>query len=256
MKNTLNPYRASLGLLYRRLAWDVDPRSWSARRQLKILKNSHKGKKCVILCNGPSLLDVDFGSLNDTFCIGLNKINLLYDKTEFRCDAIVAVNKFVIEQNADFYSSTGCQLFIDAMSARKQKLLRQQNVIPIHTGIDGFARDCSLSVSQGYTVTYVAMQLAFHLGFQSVALVGCDHNFCTTGNPNSVDRLEDDDPNHFDRTYFKDQLWQHPDLNGSERSYLHALHAFNEAGRVLCNASSNSQLKILPRISLNDFLKS
>jgi hypothetical protein len=35
-------------------------------------------------------------------------------------------------------------------------------------------------------VTYVALQLAFHLGFQEVIMVGVDHSFSTQGAPNTL----------------------------------------------------------------------
>lgn len=36
--------------------------------------------------------------------------------------------------------------------------------------LDRFAKDCLMSMRQGSTVTYVAMQLPFHMYFKEVAL--------------------------------------------------------------------------------------
>lgn len=251
---TLNPYRKAIGLLFRRLIWDIDPRAWLARRKLRRLRNIHAGEKCVICCNGPSLLDVDFNALVSVKTIGLNKINLLYDKTSFRCNYVVAVNSLVIAQNYSYFSSCSETVFLDAICARRNRLLNRENILGIHTGVEGFAEDCSFSVSQGYTVTYVALQLAFHMGFQKVALIGCDHAFTYSGAPNETHFITGADKNHFDPEYFQNSLWQNPDLNGSERSYLRALASYSSADRLLVNCSTNTELRILPRMTLIDFL--
>ncbi|WP_277882134.1 hypothetical protein [Oculatella sp. FACHB-28] len=41
--------------------------------------------------------------LKGTYTFGLNKINLLFEYSEFRPSCIVSVNSFVVEQNAEFY---------------------------------------------------------------------------------------------------------------------------------------------------------
>lgn len=257
MRDTVNPYRKTAGLLRQRLRWDMDPRSWIARSRLKALRNAHSGQKAVIMCNGPSLLKVDFDSLSDSgvYTLGLNKINLLYDKTDHRPNAIVSVNPLVIEQNLQFFNETAAPLFVDSVAIRRGFKTRR-NVFYLHsTGIHGsFARDISISLNQGHTVTYVALQVAFHLGFQEVALVGCDHNFATKGPANKTVICGDADPNHFDPNYFAGMQWQLPDLFESEMAYFKALKVYEEAGRGLYNCTEGGNLEILPRKALHDFL--
>ena len=100
----INPYQTAAGILLRRVQWDIRPESFRSRKLLKLWKNRFFGKKAVILCNGPSLLKNDLTKLKDVFTFGLNKINLIFDKTDFMPTCIVAVNPLVIEQNADFYN--------------------------------------------------------------------------------------------------------------------------------------------------------
>ena len=49
-----------------------------------------------------------------------------------------------------------------------------------------FATDVAQGAWEGATVTYVALQLAFHLGFEEVILIGVDHSFATTGPANKL----------------------------------------------------------------------
>lgn len=251
---SLNPYRHAASLVYNRLKWDLRFESWRSRRILKKLRNSKKGNKAVILCNGPSLINTDFSMLEDVFTFGLNKINLLFDKTVFRPSNIVSVNPFVLKQNADFFNKTKIPLFLNSKGLKYIRTGKDK-VFLHSSGHRKFAKDCSVSIYIGYTVTYVAMQLAFHMGFKNVALIGCDHSFKTKGPANKTIVSGETDPNHFDPNYFSGgQKWQLPDLLESEISYKMAKRAFESEGRKLFNATEGGNLEIFQRIKLEEFL--
>ncbi len=263
-RTTINPYYNSVvsilkpvALAVKRLGWDLNPLSWASRKKVKKWKDKYAGQKAVILCNGPSLNKVDFGQLDKSgvFTFGLNKINLLFPRTEFRPSVIVAVNPYVIEQNAKFYNETDIPLFLDSNGSKYVEY--RKNIHFLHSsGCNGqFAQDCSISINQGFTVTYVAMQLAFHMGFTSVALVGCDHTFATKGPANKLVVSGQTDPNHFDPNYFSGGLkWNLPDLTQSELSYMVAKHLFESYDRKIVNCTEGGNLELLERIGLSDFL--
>ena len=254
-RDALNPYRIACGLVLNRLKWDMSFESIRSRNKLRKLKNSQVGNKAVIVCNGPSLLRTDLKLLDGVYSFGLNKINLLFDKSDFRPTSIVAVNKFVIDQNQEFYNKTKIPLFIDSLGYNSP-IKSRINTHFLHSGCSsGFARDCSISLDQGFTVTYVAMQLAFHMGFSSVGLIGCDHSFSTKGDPNQTVESEDTDPNHFDSNYFAGGIkWQLPDLFESEVSYTRAMNYYNASKREIYDCTINGNLKILPKLDLEEFL--
>lgn len=251
---TLNPYRHAAGLLASRLLWDCHPAAWVSRRRLQALSGRYAGQKAVILCNGPSLLQVDFEALGDVFTFGLNKINLLFDRSSFRPSCVVAVNPFVIEQNAEFFNTTDLPLFIDS-GGRGHVRMREMVAFLHSTSFPGFARDCSWSIFQGYTVTYVAMQLAFHMGFSDVAIVGCDHDFASKGPANKAVAADAIDLSHFDSRYFSGGVkWHLPDLFESEMAYARAKHIYQAFGRRLVNATVGGKLEVLNRVNLTSFL--
>lgn len=251
---TNNPYADAGNLLLHRLAWDLNPLSWPSRRKLREYRDRHAGRQAVILCNGPSLLDVDFSRLAQVFTFGLNKINLLFDRTEFRPSAIVSVNRLVLEQNAPFYNSTDIPLFLSARAYHYVK--PRTNVVFLHSApTRRFARDCSVSVYEGATVTFVALQLAFHMGFTDVALVGADHNFATSGPANMTVTAGEKDESHFDPNYFAQGVkWQLPDLFESEVGYTMAKNMYEAFGRRVVNATVGGKLEIFPRTTLDAFL--
>lgn len=253
-KPTSNPYRHAFGLIVDRLLWDLGCESWRSRKKLRSCKDAYKNAKAVIVCNGPSLLKTNFALLDNVFCFGLNKINLLFEQKSFRPNVIVAVNSLVIEQTADYYNNTKIPLYLD--SRGRQWIKSRSHVTFLHSSAQSkFTRDCSVSIQQGYTVTYVAMQLAFHMGFRDIALIGCDHSFATKGQANKTVVAPKSDENHFDPRYFSgDQKWQLPDLAGSEYYYSLARENYTSFGGRIINCTEGGLLEVFERKKLSSWL--
>lgn len=253
---TISPYRAAAHQILQRARWDLNPESWRSRARVRAWRDRYDGK-AVILCNGPSLNRVDFAALEGAFCIGLNKINLLFNRSAFRPNAIVAVNPFVITQNKDFYNETDLPLFLSHVGVREVQARANVGFLHVaHLG-DAFARDVSISVNERATVTFVALQVAFHLGFRRVALVGADHTFQQTAPPNTTVVAEGADSNHFDPNYFAHGVqWQTADLADIEVGYRIAAQAYAASGGEVVNATDGGRLEVFRRQSLTDFLKS
>ena len=202
---------------------------------------------------------VDFEQIEraNVFTFGLNKINLLFKQSSFRPSCIVAVNPFVIEQNSDFYNQTDLPLFVDYQGFKRRwiKPRRTVHFFPSIVPIAHFSGIVTRGVNQGYTVTYVALQIAYYMGFRDVALVGCDHSFATKGPANLTVTSDESDPNHFDSRYFSGGVkWQLPDLVGSEFHYQIADIAYRQVGGRIVNATEGGKLEIFERESLGNFL--
>ena len=238
---------------------------WSLSRDKKLSTknlvksaNHYSNKKAVILCNGPSLLKSNLKLLENTFTFGLNKINLLFDNSDFRPSAIVAVNPYVIDQNRDFYKTTDIPLFLDQKAARSVGIHANSSrtLLFSSSGFPGFSTNSIYSVNQGATVTYVALQLAYFFGFTKVALIGCDHNFQTKGPDHKLVKAEKEDANHFDPRYFSAGMpWQLPSITESEESYMKAKRFYSMHHRQIFNCTSGGFLELYPRITLEDFLE-
>jgi len=257
-RDVVNPYFNAIKIMLERLKWDLNLNSWSSRQKIRQLKNIHKGKKAIIICNGPSLREVDFSKFSNTdvYYFGLNKINLMFDKTEFRPDSIVACNHLVIEQNASFYNNTEIPLFLNSDKSNIIKANKNTIFVNFSSIPRKFAKDCSMSLCQGHTVTYVALQLAYHMGFSEVGLIGCDHYFETKGPSNKTVISGENDPNHFHPKYFADGMkWDLPDLLGSEYHYDYADKIYKQNGRKIVNCTEGGKLEIFERMPLEEFLK-
>lgn len=253
---TTNPYLHAASIIWDRLKWDLNWRSWPSRARLKAWKDRHAGQKAVVVCNGPSLLKTDLVSLKGVFTFGLNKINLLFDRTDWRPSCVVAINQFVLEQNAEFFNQTELPLFLNRTAAGFIRL--RPNVAFLHIAAQNkLAQDVSVSMNAGATVTSAALQVAFHMGFKDVAIVGCDHNFAQQGPANQTVVAGDKDPSHFDPRYFSGGVpWQLPDLVASEYYYELAARMFAQTGRRIINCTVGGRLEIFQRMDLSAWLKS
>lgn len=218
------------------------------------LKNIHAGQRAFIIGNGPSLKQTDLGRLKGEITFGLNRIYLMFPQLGFSSTYFVSVNDLVIQQCVNDISALPMPKFLSWRSHR----FFPRGPLPanfLYTTYDNpaFARDVRRRVWESATVTYVALQLAFHMGFKQVILVGVDHNSNVPGKANATIVSQGDDPNHFDPAYFgKGFRWQLPDFETSEIGYRLARQAYESAGRQVLDATIGGKLTIFPKV---DYLK-
>ncbi len=233
-----------------RLAALVSPTRRRSVRVLRAYRNRHQGQRCFILGNGPSLRRTDLKRLQGEASFGLNRIYLLFPEIGFPTTYYAAVNTLVVEQCAADIRTLSMPKFI---TWRAREWLREDSRAVFldtdYTGPETFSGDVTGRVYEGSTVTYAALQLAYHMGFETVVLIGVDHNFATQGNPNTTVISAGDDPDHFSPGYFgRGFRWQLPDLEASERAYRLAHAAFLQAGRRIVDATIGGKLTIFPKV--------
>jgi hypothetical protein len=218
-------------------------------RKLQLLRDQHRGQRCFIIGNGPSLTHTDLSLLKNEFTFGMNRFYLMFPELGFQTTFFVSINDLVAEQCAPDFQALSMPKFF---SWRARKWLQpDEHLHFLYTTYTGpkFGRNAAGRLWESATVTYVSLQLAFHLGFQQAILIGVDHNFTTQGKPNTTVVSEGDDPNHFSPAYFgKGFRWQLPDLETSEMGYRFARQAYEKAGRQVLDATVGGKLTIFPRV--------
>jgi len=249
--NPVPGLRAGLSALRQRSLYQLTGLGAASRRQLAALKDAHPGERCFILGNGPSLRQTDLTRLKGETTFGLNRVYLLFPELGFPTTYLVAINWLVLDQCAGEILDLSIPTFLPwSYHTRLDRSQLERTVFVQCDGArPGFTRDVRRPVWQGATVTYVAMQLAFHMGFQKVILIGVDHSFTTQGKPHETVVSQGDDPNHFSGSYFgKGFRWQLPDLETSERAYGMARDAYAAAGRELVDATVGGKLTVFPKV--------
>jgi hypothetical protein len=226
----------------------------ASRRRLAAFQDTHRGQRAFIIGNGPSLKQTDLTKLRNELTFGLNRIYLMFPELGFPTTYFVCVNDLVIEQCRTDIQALPVPQFLSWRSRRFFDRLPDGGAGPIflHTTYSGprFTTDARGRLWEGATVTYVALQLAFYMGFDQVILIGVDHNYTTTGQPNTTVVSPGADSNHFHADYFgKGFRWQLPDLETSERAYQMARIAYERAGRVVVDATVGGKLNVFPRVA-------
>lgn len=232
----------------------------TAIERLAALKDIHKGKRAFIIGNGPSLKNTEMGKLKGEITFGMNRIYLMFPELGFKTTYLSVVNDLVIEQTASDLAALDIPKFLTWRSrrffSRDQFTGPQTTNLPtfLYSTYDAprFSPDVRGRVWEGATVTYVSMQLAFHMGISEVILIGVDHNYDAKGKPNATVTSTGDDPNHFDARYFGAGFrWQLPDLETSELAYRMARQAFEAAGRRIVDATVGGKLTIFEKVDYN-----
>lgn len=204
--------------------------------------NTHRGEVCVIIGNGPSLKHVPNSWLDKYPTFGANRIYRKYTPTFYVC-----TNPLVIQQNKKEIEKLECEKFI------REGMLRDVHDIKLE-GVRRFSYVPYSFLYEGYTVTFVSLQLAYYFGFTTVLLVGIDHDYIFKGKPNEKSYMADDDPNHFDPGYFRGQYWNNPDLARSEESYKLALSAYQDDGRKIINLTHGTKLDVFEKDSFENWI--
>jgi len=219
-------------------------------QQLEAFKDCHHGQRAFIIGNGPSLQQTDLTHLRGEHTFGLNRIYLTFPELGFSTTYYLSVNSLVIEQCAEDIRRLPIPKFL---SWRSHPLIQStDDMMFLFTTYSGpkFATDARRRLWEGATVTYVALQLAFYMGFSPVILIGVDHSFTTQGKPNTTITSQGDDPDHFHPGYFgKGFRWQLPDLETSERAYRLARQVYEQAGRQVLDATIGGKLAVFPKVA-------
>jgi len=225
---------------------------------LRSFADAFAGERCVIIGNGPSLNETNLSLLRHEATFGLNRIYLKFPEMGFRTTFHVVVNQLVVEQCGSELAALDAPLFTTWPS--REHLERRDAIafldsLPEPAHRPRFSRRADVGVWEGATVTYVAMQLAYYMGFREVILVGVDHRFAVEGKPHTVVVSESADASHFDPAYFGPGFrWQLPDLETSEYAFRLARREFERAGRRVLDATVGGALEVFPKVDLAEAL--
>ena len=220
------------------------------KARLETWRDRFQGQRCFVVGNGPSLQQTDLSQLAGEFTFGMNRIYLAFREYGFKTSCLVSVNDLVLEQCRTDIQDLDLPKFV---GWRARSFFEPgENLMFLDTDYTppaDFNADATGRLFEGFTVTYVSLQLAFFMGFTTAILIGVDHNFVTQGPANTVVTSDGDDPNHFAANYFgKGFRWQLPDLEGSERAYQMAKDAYQADDREILDATIGGKLTVFPKV--------
>jgi len=210
----------------------------------------------LVVGNGPSLNQTPLDQFTHVPSIGMNKIDMLFNRTNWRPDLIVTVNSMVVKQHAESFLASPIPCFI-SWKARwfAPRNIRSKLKYFYQSAFEAFSKDVVEGVGSSVTVTYVALQFAYYMGASRVIVLGVDHSFSKSSKAHSYETRKGPDNDHFDPNYFKaGTIWGIPNLDESERAYALARCAFEKDGREILDATVGGKLQIFKKISIEEAL--
>lgn len=231
-------------------------------RRFASFRDKHKGERCFILGNGPSLNRVDLSKLAGEVTFATNSIFLKTDECGFAPTYYVVEDILVAEDRARRIDSyKGPQKFFG--NYLRRFLSDGPDVCWMNVRINyqpyenfpHFSEDAVRQLWCGGTVTYLCLQLAYLMGFSDVYLIGFDHNYVVPETAKiDGNRIESTtaDPNHFHPDYFgRGYRWHQPRTDRMEIAYVRAKEHFERAGRRIFNATDGGMLEVYPRMNFD-----
>lgn len=249
----------------------------------KQFENRYKGSSAFIVGNGPSLACMQLDHLTEEISFASNGIALAFSGTSWRptvyscVDSVVLVDRLK-EIQIMRKELTGTQFFFPKQlfdDSEPPNLLDIATLLPPspHTtyfdsvpcqitenAFTAFSPDPAKYLIQGTTVTITLIQLAVLMGCNPIYLIGCDTNYTIPDNATELnpeaDRIDktlvldaDNDPNHFDPSYFgKGRKWHTPNPHLMIEQYRKVKEACDHLGFQIYNATKGGKLEVFPRV--------
>ncbi len=221
------------------------------------LKNAHYGKRCFIIGNGPSLKLEDLSKLKKEICFGSHCIFEIFDKTDWRPTYYCAQDyKLIKKQKNNISYKVDSEKFIASSEYTMYPYIKDAHYVKINNKkfypeLPLFSEDISEMFYGGWTVTYMAIQIAAYMGFKSIYLLGIDHNYSVTLNPDgslSKQNLQD----HFSEN---DRITNVPQLYKSTLAYEAARQYADAHGIKIYNATRGGKLEVFERVDFDTLFK-
>jgi hypothetical protein len=236
-------------------------------KNIEKFKDIHKGERCFLIGNGPSLRVDDLNKLheNGEICFACNRINLVFSKTPWRPDYYAMSDGASIIMMKDDLNNIDCTKFIaDYYESDTRYIVDDKEVEYLHYQFGGlinhpgFSLDPSKYTCEGGTALYdICLQMAVYMGFSEIYLLGVDNTIIC------------EKKDHFDENYYSDEQKKY--LNNLPMSYLPetektlfdlmnrcfetAKQYSKKYGFKIYNATRGGRLDVLDRVDFDSIVK-
>lgn len=256
---------------------------------IRRLANAHRGQRCFVMGNGPSLNQMNLESLAGESVFACNAAFLLFERISWRPQFYTCVDVRVLRDRATDITSMleetpeitaffPSQITLHDGSGRA---FDTRTIIPpaanryyfdevansmAHPPHSMFSLDASDHLVQPYTVAITMLQLAAYLGFNPIYLIGCDTSYSIPASVKQEGKkvgeggllltsTADDDPNHFDPRYFgRNREWHNPQVEKMIEHHRWAKIALDRRGVEVFNATVGGKLEVYPRVDFDELV--
>lgn len=239
------------------------------RQRLALLKNTHRGERCFIIGNGPSLRTEDLEKLKHEFTFAANRIYEIFPRTTWRPTVYSVVDPDFLNAESENVLRVSCDILLLPfcfVHSGQQQLNVQ--MIRIWVGAKCFdvnytapwvdqsayiPEDLSLGFSEGRTVTFIAIQMALYMGFNEIYLLGVDFNYSKVINKNGEIQTLEGVIDYFNQKTYDTTLQY---FVPTKHAYEAAREYCDAHGIVIRNATRGGKLEAFKRVDLDEVLQS
>lgn len=226
------------------------------KKRIKKFKDLHKGERCFIIGNGPSLRVEDLEKLNNEICFGTHRIYNLFEKTKWRPLYYCAQDiKLINESYKEINDMKLKNKFIAVVKDVRYKKLNAKNFIELkyesfYPELPKFSEDISECIYEGFTVTYMCLQIAVYMGFKEIYLLGVDHTYSQSINPDGTIQINKNIKDHF---YERGDVMTYlPQTYRSTLGYRKARQYADSHNIKIFNATRGGALEEFERIDFDE----
>lgn len=248
------PYRA-----YKKYRLRNSYRRSGYPEKMKKYHDVHKGEKCYIIGNGPSLTVEDLELIKNNVSIAANKIYSIFDKTEWRPTYYICEDTLsVVEEIAgDIDKIDAKGIFLnwvvrDKIGEKEEivyGLMNPYYVVNIWDYKNVYvSEECSRGFGWAGTVTFTAIQLAIYMGFKEIYLLGVDFSYPYYRDRKGKRHCTDMKAAHFAGGGYPWVNYFNKTTN--ERGYIIAREYCEKHGIVIKNATRGGKLEVFERVEL------
>lgn len=222
-------------------------------------RNRHRGERCFVIGNGPSLRIDDLDKLKSEITFAANKIYLGFESTTWRPNYYVAEDDHFVRQHHDEIRRLAGVKFINNNSGglfkQDHDIIKYRQRPVLGDAFPKFSDNALRVLYCGYMVTYISLQLAYYMGFTRVYLLGVDFDYSQLGDGAAFIHQTQHAHDHFVPNYFEPgEVRATPQLSLAEQAMKCAKEFYEAHGRTIWNATRGGKLEVFDRISLDEVL--
>ena len=230
-------------------------------KKLKEFQSRYKGKSCFIVGTGPSLTVEDLNHLKNEICFAPNKIYKIFSQTDWRPTFFVVSDNDITSEMYKVSSCFDSGIKAKFFPANFRKDCKGSNLNAYfynYVGCDTtgkimpeFSGDITKYIVEGYSVTYVAMQLAVYMGFTEIYLLGIDFSWPIYKDCKG-NIYENDSVKHrfYEKNHELDEI-SIPNVELMENAYKQAKNYCDLHGIHIYNATRGGKLEIFSRVDFD-----
>ena len=223
-------------------------------QELNKYKDIHKGKRCFLVGNGPSLTleDLDTLHTHGEICFGFNNVFRAYGRTKWRPKYFGIGDWRIMETTApDILKLNKCVIMSDEFHRLTDVFFSQVEYVHVVRDISypqrpRFSSNICEVVYGGSTVVFdIGIQFAAYMGFKEIYLLGVDCSYRTN---------RTDARNHFIDNYFdENEKYPNDEINTDvmRKAFMAAREYSMSHGFRIYNATRGGCLEVFERVNFD-----